>query len=484
MRAAWLSLAMFVGGCTVVGPDFRPVEIESPPHWAEGHGGPVELSAPTAAELPLLVNRWEAFGDQELVHLQAVALAANQDARIAVLRLLEARVQETTVSAQNGLQVTAQGGATRERQSEFGSASRLINAIGGTNASQLRKALSAPFTLYQAGFDASWEPDLWGRVMRSEEAARADTDGQQAALRQIQLGVAAEIARTYFLLRLAQQQWRLAQDELALALEAEGLIQVQYSSGMADQSALLRQHVQVAALRAALPELRAQEARAMNQITLLSGVGVGQLNDELTRTTLNRPQAALPDLRLGLPGELARRRPDVAAAEARLHAATATIGIAVADLYPRVTLGADFGLESAGSGKFGDWGSRQWSVGPSLSLPLWDRGRRSSMIALRELQQQEAAVALQQTVLAAWHEVDSAISAYVSESLRDAQFSERVRSSEQDARLSQARYANGLTDYLRVLSAKSALIDAQRDLIDSHSRACTALTALYKSLGE
>lgn len=119
-----------------------------------------------------------------------------------------------------------------------------------------------------------------------------------------------------------------------------------------------------------------------------------------------------------------------------------------------------------------------------MSLPLWDRGRRRSTIALRELQQQEAAVALQQTVLAAWHEVDSAISAYVSESLRDAQFSERLRSSAQDAQLSQARYANGLTDYLRVLSAKSALIDAQRDLVDSHSRAGTALTALYESLGE
>jgi outer membrane protein TolC len=222
----------------------------------------------------------------------------------------------------------------------------------------------------------------------------------------------------------------------------------------------------------------------MNQITLLCGAEPGGLNEELAATPATGPAAALPDLRLGLPSELARRRPDVAAAEARLHAATANIGIAVADLYPRITLGATFGLESVGSGQFGDWGSRQWTVGPSLSIPIWDQGRRRSTIDLRELQQQEAAVAYQQAVLKAWHEVDDAISAYVAETQRHARLAERVRNGADDARLAQARYAHGLTSYLPVLSTSATVIDAERDLTDSTARARTALAALYKALGD
>lgn len=222
----------------------------------------------------------------------------------------------------------------------------------------------------------------------------------------------------------------------------------------------------------------------MNQITLLCGLDPGGLNEELDAARRPRSTAALPDLRLGLPGDLARRRPDVAAAEARLHAATASIGIAVADLYPRITLGASFGFEVVGGGRFGDWGGRQWRVGPALSLPVWDQGRRQSTITLRELQQQEAAIAWRQTVLKAWHEVDDAISAYVAETRREAQLAERARDAQHEADLARARKAQGLTSDLPVLAASVAAIDAQRDLSDSTARVQTALAALYKALGD
>ena len=483
-RFALYGLLAMAGGCATVGPDFKHTEVDAPAGWSGRHGGSPTLAAPSDGTPSPGVDRWAAFGDPELTRLQTLAMRANQDVKTALLRLLQSRVEETTVTAQRGVQVSAQGEISRQRQSQFGSASRLANVVGGANAPQLLSLLSAPFTLYQAGFDASWEPDLWGRVARSEQAARANTDGQQAGLRQIQLGVAAELARSYFLLRSTQRQRLLAQDELAIAQEMERLLRSQFRNGMADESGLIRQHSQVATLLASMPALLAQEAKAMNQITLLCGAEPGGMNDDLATLRVSSAAAVLPDLRLGLPSEFARHRPDVAAAEASLHAATANIGIAVADLYPRVTLGATFGLETVGSAKFGDWGGRQWTVGPTLSIPIWDQGRRRSTINLRELQQQEAAVAFQQAVLKAWHEVDDAISAYVVETQRDLQFAERVRGAEDEARLAQARYVDGLTSYLPVLSATATLIEARRDQSDSTARVQTTLAALYKALGD
>lgn len=484
MSALAVTAACALVGCATVGPDFKPVPVDAPARWSDWHGGDSSLSATEAVGSPLPADRWSVFGDPDLSRLLARATQANQDVKTATLRVLQARVEETTVSAQRGIQLAARGGLARERQSESGSSSRLVNAIGGANTPSLIGVLSSPFTVYQAGFDASWEPDLWGRVLRAEESAKATGDAQEAALRQVMLSVRAEVARSYFSLRAAQRQQALVKDEFAGARETQELLAAQSDSGLSDESAVIRQRSQVAALRALLPSLLAQEAQAMNQLTLLCGAEPGSMNDDLAARATGEPPSGLPDLRLGVPAELARHRPDVAAAEARLHAATANIGVAVADLYPRITLGASFGLESVGSSKFGDWGSRQWSVGPTLSIPVFDQGRRRATIQLRELQQQEAAVAFQQTVLKAWHEVDDAVSTFITETQRGAQLAERVRNGRDEAVLSQARYANGLTTYLPVLSASASLINAQRDQAESTARTQAALASLYKTLGE
>ncbi len=483
-RAALLGLLAAFAGCTAVGPDFKPAEVAAPARWSDQHGGSPALAAPPGSMVSLPADRWAVFGDAMLAHLQALAAQANQDVATAALRVLQSRAEAAMVSAQHGAQLAAGGGVSRQRQSETGSASRLVAAIGGANRQPLLDLLSSPFTLYQAGFDASWEPDLWGRALRTDEAASAATEGQRAALRQVQLSVKAEVARSYFALRSAQRQRLLLTDELAAATELRDLLESQHRTGAIDESAPLRQRSQVAGLQALMPALQAQEAQAMNRLTLLCGAAPGAFNDELAAARWNGRSPHLPDLRLGLPAALARRRPDVAAAEARLHAATANIGIAVADLYPRITLGASFGFESVGSGSFGDWASRQWSVGPSLSIPVFDQGRRRSNILLHELQQQEAAVAFQQTVLQAWHEVDDAVSAYVAASQRNARLLTRVRNAEEDRALARARYAGGLMTYQPVLVTTATWLDAQRDLADGTASAETALAALYKALGD
>jgi len=360
----------------------------------------------------------------------------------------------------------------------------MVNALGGANSAPLLRLLSEPFTLYDAGFDASWEPDLWGRVARSEESARASVDAQAALLRQARLGLKAEVARNYFQVRLTQRQLQLLDQEQAALAQSVALLEAQVRNGLADESALLRQRQQLAALAAAFPAVRAQQAQALNQLTLLCALAPGALNERLA----SQPDAAtpveLPDLQLGLPEALARRRPDIAAAEARLHAATASVGVAAADLYPRIVLGASFGTESVGSSHFGEWGSRQWSVGPSLSLPLFDRGRRRANIELRTLQQQEAAVAFQQVVLKAWHEVDDAVSAYVAESQRQQQLQQRAEAAQAEQRLAQTRQQQGLSSALPVLADTTQALEAQRELADSRARRQTALAAVYKALGE
>lgn len=490
---AYSALALLVGGCAV-GPDQRPPQVQTPADWSAWHGGSAALlgAERKAAPAGVASGDWKAFGDPLLDRLQARALAANHDLQTAALRFAQSRVQRTAAAAQQAPQLNAGGSVNRQRQSESGAATRMIDALGSSvaNRDQLIRTLSEPYNLYQAGFDASWEIDLWGRVRRSIEAADADAGASAALLRQAQLSVQAEVARSYFELRGAQRELRVAHADIAAAAESLELVQARADGGLVTDLDPTRQRTQLAELKARIPMLLQQEAQAMNQITLLTGASPGTLNAELAPPSegAGNPLAALqapplPELALGLPGDVVRRRPDIAAAEAQLHAATARIGVAVADLYPRVTLGAGFGYESAGSERFGEWGSRQWHVGPSISLPIFDNGRRRSTVNLRELQQQEAAVAFQQAVLKAWHEIDSALSAYAAERQRHAELAERERSSRDALTLAHARYANGLTDFGVELDARRALLQARRDQVQSTSRMAVGMVAVYKALG-
>lgn len=482
------ALTLLLAGCAV-GPNYKPPETRTPADWSAWHGGsPLLLGAERQAQSGAAAAvDWKAFGDPALDRLQAMVLAGSPDLKTAALRFAQSRAQRANAAAQQGPQLNASAGVTRQRQSETGAATRVLDALGSSasNRDQLIDTLSEPFNLYQAGFDASWEIDLWGRVRRAVEAADADTDAASALLREARLSVQAELARNYFELRGIQRELRIARADVEAVTEALELVQARADGGLVTDLDPVRQRTLLAELLARIPSLLQQEADAMNRITLLAGATPGALNIELignaTGDASDGPR--LPDLALGLPAELARRRPDIAAAEAQLHAATARIGVAVADLYPRVTLGAGLGFETVGSDRFGDWGSRQWHVGPSISLPIFDGGRRRSTVELRALQQQEAAVAFQQAVLKAWHEIDSALKGYAAERQRQADLAERERRSRDALVLAHARYAGGLTDFGVELDARRALLQARRDRALSTSRLAVGLVAVYKALG-
>ena len=469
-----------LAGCAV-GPDYETPKPEAPASWQAAHSGDARLH-PAEGGTRLSEDWWTLFNDPVLNNLQRRADKASPDLNSAMLRFAQSRMQRQMVAAQRGVDVNASGGVTRQRMSENGANALMIQRIApGANSEQISKVLAEPFTLYQAGFDASWEPDLWGRIRRSIEAADASVAAQQAMLEETRLGVSAELARAYFELRGVQQQIAVATQDIVATEQSLQLIQVRADGGLVDDFDVERQRGQLAELRSSLPQLNASESAAINQIGVLIGAEPGSLRDDLKPVVQSAPQT--PDLSLGLPSEVARRRPDIRAAEARLHAATANIGVAVADLYPSIRLGAQFGYESADDGKFSDWGSRTWSVGPSLSLPIFDNGRRRSQINLRQLEQQEAAVSYQQTVLKAWQEVDDALSHYGAERQRNQRLQERLHSSDVAYGMAKARYAGGMTDFLVELDAQRAYLQSRRDVVDSDTQLRLTLIALCKALG-
>ncbi|MFV3331117.1 efflux transporter outer membrane subunit [Pseudomonas sp. NY15437] len=471
---------ILLGGCAV-GPDYEAPQPQAPASWQAAHSGDTQLH-PAQGDVRLGEDWWTLFNDPVLNNLQRRTDKASPDLRTAVLRFAQSRMQRQMVAAQRGVDVNASAGVTRQRMSENGANALMIQRIApGADSDQISQVLAQPFTLYQAGFDASWEPDLWGRIRRSVEAADASVAAQQAMLEETRLGVSAELARAYFELRGVQQQIAVANQDISATEESLQLIQVRADGGLVDDFDVERQRGQLAELRASLPQLRASESAAINQIGVLIGAEPGSLREELKPVAQRTAQT--PDLSLGLPSEVARRRPDIRAAEAQLHAATANVGVAVADLYPSIRLGAKFGYESADDGKFSDWGSRTWSVGPSLSLPIFDNGRRRSQINLRQLEQQEAAVAYQQAVLKAWQEVDDALSHYGAERQRNQRLQEKLHSSDVAYGMAKARYAGGMTDFLVELDAQRAYLQSRRDLVDSDTQLRLTLIALCKALG-
>ena len=499
-------LCLSLAGCAAVGPEFRAPEVQAPATYGEWHGGAAalretELGAGTA-------QSFARFDDPVLRRLQEQALAAGFDVRSAALRFAQSRMARNVAAGAQGPQINAHAGATRQRQSESGAGTRMIDAIAPPNRDALIGKLSDPFDLYQAGFDASWELDLWGRVRRSVEAADAGMAEASSLLREVQLTVQLEVARNYYELRAAQRQQALLRAELSVAQDLASLVEARQRGGLASGLDVEQQQSALAQLLGRLPSLLEQEAAAINRLTMLLAQTPGALQAQLAAAERPSPggQALAgspsgratahggmlqdggadvrgPDLALGVPGEVLRHRPDIQAAEARLQAATARIGVAVADLYPRVTLGLSLGFESVAAGKFGDWGSRQWSLGPSLQLPIFDNGRRRATVELRALEQQEAAINFQKTVLKGWHEMDDALSAYAAERQRQQALAAREASARSTLELAATRARRGMSDQLPVLQAQRALLDVQRERSASDSALALRLLAICKASG-
>lgn len=472
--------SLLLAGCTM-GPDYVRPATAAPDDWTTWRSGDPVLVAQPASDETIPADWWKVFDDPVLDGLVRKALAASPDIETAALHFAQARVQRSAEAAASLPQVAANADVSWQRQSEFGAGTRLFEAIG-RDRDALARLLSQPFTLYRGGFDASWELDLWGKVRRSLEAADAGIAAQGALLDLARLSVAGEVAQTYFELRATQRQATLMREEVALLRERVSLVAARVEGGIENHRELESERAALDALEAQLPVLLTREAAQINAISFLLGERPGSLRETL-EPVADTSGALPPDLSLGLPSETALRRPDVRAAEARLHAATAGIGVAMADLYPSIRLGGGIALESYRRDNLFDWASRTWSIGPSLDLPLFDGGRRRSVVQLRKLEQREAAVEFQATVLRSWQEIDDALNRFASERLRHARLLARVESTRRAFDLADASYRSGAINYLAVIDARRTVLQAERDLVENEGRLRTSYAAVNKAIG-
>ena len=481
-------LPLLLAGCAV-GPDFEQPSVWSPASWFS-RAKPVARGASEPVPAPVDTAWWTAFHDPVLTGLIDRAARANLDVRTATARVAQARAQRGVSTAAEYPQINGNSSATRQRLSRNGAASvfgggapgAAANGLGGSQGGAIPSRGGIPaFDLFQGGLDASWELDLWGRVRRSIESADAQLMASEEARRAALISTTAEVARSYLALRNTQAQLAIARANLATARESAGLTDARSRGGLATDLDVATARSQQENTAAALPLLEQQEAQGVNAIGLLLALPPAALAAELLPP---RPVPPVPPtVPVGLPSELARRRPDIRQAEAQLHAATADIGVAEADFYPRITLTGSVSLQSSQIKTLFNVASGAYAFGPSLTIPIFDGARIRRTVELRQAQQQEAAIQYQRVVLQAFTEVDNALVAYAAEQRRRVSLQAQATQARRALGLAQSRYRQGVSDFLEVLTAQRTVLAAEQQLADSQATVSENLVALYKALG-
>jgi len=482
-------LGALVQGCTV-GPDFVPPKADTPASWTGKALTPVPANKETSAVAvtPITVAAWwTSFDDPMLTSLAERAAASNLDLRRAVLRIAEARAERDIAAAGQWPNLSGNGSYTRERISEKTALTSLLGGFGGAaggptgGVSMALPGLQNPFNQFQYGFDASWEIDLFGRVRRSVEAADADTAASIEDSRDVLVSLLGEVARAYIDLRGAQLRRSILGENLATERDVLALARDRRRAGTGNDLDVANAAAEVTSTEAQLPAVRTRMTQDINQLSFLLALEPGALGAELEAA---KPVPPIPpQVPIGLPADIVRRRPDIRNAEAQLHAATARVGVAVADLFPRLTLNADVGLQAQRFGDLGNWASRFFSIGPNLELPIFSGGQRQATVRLQDVKAKEAALAYARAVLAALHDVENALAAYGPEQSRRASLEATAAQNRDALTLARQRYASGVTTFLDVLDAERTLQQTELSLADSTTAVSTDLVALYKALG-
>ncbi|MGH6936569.1 MAG: efflux transporter outer membrane subunit [Methylocella sp.] len=472
-----------LAGCSAVGPDFEAPDPLLPRVSFLGKPGPSAVAdrapAPSAKgdALPADPNWWGTFRDPILTSLARRVAAANFDVNAATLKLAESRAQLGAVASAALPAINGNASYQRQLFSQNG-----LVSLGKQLAPPGRSFTVPPISIYQLGFDASWELDLWGRVRRQIESAGAQIEASENQRRDMLVSTMAELARDYIQLRGVQAQIAISNENLKSTDDILQLTKARTARGLTTQLDVENAAAQAQSIRAQLPGLENQESMAINAISLLLDEPPGALRSELARPKLVPPVP--PRVPLGIASELARRRPDIRAAEAQLHAATSDIGVAVADFYPSVRLNSsNVELNALDSKNLWKGSSLQYVLGPSLSLPIFAGGRLKSTLELREIQQQEAAIAYHKAVLQAWHEVVNALVTYRTEQRRRMRLKDQVDHARRALALSRTRYDAGVTDFISVLDAERTLLQAELEHAQSTTNVSTNLVQLYKALG-
>jgi len=455
MKRALLSV-LLLAGCSV-GPDYRSPQLALPPQWEIG----TSTNAPS-------VEWWRSFGDATLNSLIDRAMQTNHDVRIAEGRLREARALRTGTAWDLGPTVTGVASLMDQRRSENAQTFSTPNQIFETD-------------LYDAHFDARWEIDIFGGKRRALQAATARFAGIEEDLRTVLVSVVAEVARNYAEVRGAQQRLAIAQKNVASQRETLAVVQARFRAGLASELEVKQAEALLATSQARLPAVETLCRAGIHRLSVLVGQLPGALTVELSvPAELPSPPPGVP---VGLPAELLRRRTDVRRAEHDLMAATAGIGVEVAELFPKFALVGIGGFQSLSAS---DWfvpQARYWSAGPTVTWRFLDFGRIRAQIKAANARQEQALAGYERTVLLAFEDVENALVAYANEQVGQRALAEAATANRRAVELANELYTKGLGEFLNVLDAERALFQVEDQLVDSQRRLATNLIALYKALG-
>ncbi len=392
--------------------------------------------------------------------------------RIAQARVREARAQYSGAFADLWPTVDASGSYARFRQSEHSPVLGTMPMPGGVKFED---------GVYQAGFDAAWEIDVFGGKRRAVEAAKSQLSAAEFGRRDVLVTLLSEVARNYVDLRGYQKRLAIANQNIEAQENSLAITQNRFTNGLATDLDVQQAKTVLATTRAEVPTLESAIQTTTHRIEVLLGQQPGALQTELAEAAPIPAQP--PQVPVGLPSELLLRRPDVSRAERQLAAATANIGVAKSDLFPKFYLTGSVGSESISSSDWFTSGSRFWSVGPTVQWRIFDAGRIRANIKVQNARQEQALAAYEQTVLMAFEEVENNLVLYAKEQVRRRSLEDAVRSSQETLHLANQLYANGLVDFIHVLDAERSLYQAQDALVQSDRAISANLIALYKSLG-
>jgi multidrug efflux system outer membrane protein len=406
---------------------------------------------------------WRQLEDPALEQLEAAALESNYDLRTAMARLDQARAVFDEQRRERYPRVTA--GAHVDVRDQV---------IPGFTDEPVR------VNTYRAGFDASWELDLFGRVRAAVAAASANAESFDAALEDVRVSVAAEVARNYFELRGIQQQLVVLERSLVNQRETLRLTTVRRDGGIGEEQDVASASARVSAIEAGVPPLRAALAAREHRLAVLTGRVPGQLAIDLAP----RPYPILAKtIALGAPEELLKRRPDVRAAERRLAAAAARQGVATAELYPRITITGMLGLLAGRGNMFVSTDSRAWAVTPALQWSAFDLGSARARLRGAEASTREALAEYEKAMLLALEETETALVTYRQRQERLVKVADEVRESARAAGIARARYREGVTDFLSLLDAERTQLQAEDGLAQAEADVFIALVGLYRAVG-
>ena len=408
---------------------------------------------------------WRAFEDPVLDDLVSRALAGNLDLRIAGDRVRQARALFHDTQLDQAPRVTSEASYTDSREQDPGFTTTPLHT-----------------QTWQLGFDAAWEVDLFGHVRHTVEAARAGTQAARDDLRDAQVTVAAEVARNYFELRGAQDRLVVARRNLDTQRETLRLTQVRLDVGRGDAVDVASAQARLNATEAAIPTLITAEKRANYRLAVLLGLRPGALDDTLQARDTATPPLINP-LPIGDASDLLRRRPDVQAAERRLAGETARVGVATADLFPRVKVSGFIGFLSGDFAHLTGASGQAWSVAPTVSWPALDMGGAKARLHAQEASADAAAASYDQTVLQALEDLENALVAYRQQQAQVKSLADQVAASRPAAELARIRYKEGTIDFLVLLDAERTLLASEDDLTTAETGVNTAVVAVYKALG-